>query len=558
MTEKKKTRLFKDVSRKLPVVSSIFLVACQSLTAGPDAPSEDQKVSTKTRPAWEAGELELFTDYSDDFLCRYSDEPLDVELPTVDALTLWQRVRAGYALDWRQEHPRIQSELEWYQRHPKYLLRVSERSQRYLYYVVDQLDQRGMPMELALLPVVESAYDPFAYSHGRAAGMWQFIPGTAEHFGLKRNWWYDGRRDVVASTNAALDYLQALQQTFDGDWLLALAAYNSGQGTVSRAIRRNQAKGKPTDFWSLDLPRETRAYVPKLLALAKLLRTPHRYSVRFHPVPNQPYFAQIDTLGQIDLARAASLAGIDIEELYRLNPGFNRWATDPDGPHMLLVPEANGETLREALAQLPPEQRLRWQRYRVKRGDSLISIARAHRTDVNLLQEANQLRGNIIRAGDTLMIPSASQSKDHYTLSAEQRLASTQNRQRGGQNSRQEHYVVRSGDSFWSISRRYKVSVRQLAKWNGMAPGDTLRPGQKLSVWTQTASTARDQAGPPKEAVVRRVAYTVRSGDSLARIASRFRVGIDDIVRWNTLNRSKYLQPGQHLTLYVNVTNAFN
>lgn len=551
---------FKGVRKLSIVVSSVFVAACQQLAATPETTGLRAGLPLEI---WQSEEPQLFTDYSSGHLCRATAAAIDSEPPQATAYTLWQRVRAGYGMDWKRDEPRVEAELNRFKNNPRYLSDASRQAERYLHYVVDALAERDMPMELALLPFIESAYDPFAYSHGRAAGMWQFIPGTATHFGLKQNWWYDGRRDVVASTEAALDYLESLHRLFDGDWFLALAAYNSGQGTVGRAIRRNVEAGEPTDYWSLDLPRETQAYVPRLLALAHLIRTPRRYGLELYPVPNDPYFAAVDTMGQIDLARVARLAEIDMEELYLLNPGFNRWATDPEGPHSLLVPAAQAESLRARLAALPVKERLRWQRYKVRSGDSLITIARSNNIDVNSLREANQLTSNLIRAGDMLMIPSASRPAAEYVLSAGQRLSSVQSRSPRGSAATQRHHTVISGDSFWSISRKHGVSVRQLAKWNGMAPGDTLRPGQTLSIWTEpaTAPAAASNGGaggPPAEVVVRKVNYQVRSGDSLARIAHRFRVGIDDIVQWNTLNPASYLQPGQRLTLHVDVTRGFN
>ena len=207
-----------------------------------------------------------------------------------------------------------------------------------------------MPAEIALLPIVESAYDPFAYSHGRAAGLWQFVPATGKRFGLKQDWWYDGRRDILDSTAAALDYLQYLHKRFKGDWLLALAAYNSGEGTVSKAQRKNRKKGKPVGFWDLALPGETRDYVPKLIALKQLVATPSVYGIKLEGVPNRPYFAVVETAAQIDLAVAADLAGLELDKLYRLNPGFNQWATSPDGPHRLLIPVDQADMFRQAVA----------------------------------------------------------------------------------------------------------------------------------------------------------------------------------------------------------------
>src|SRR5690606_25387789 len=197
---------------------------------------------------------------------------------------------------------------------------------RYLHHIDEQADARDMPLELVLLPIVESAFDPFAYSHGRASGPWQFIPSTGKHFGLEQDWWADQRRDIVASTEAALTYLQQLADRFDGDWLLALASYNAGAGNVSRAITRNRNAGKPTDYWSLQLPRETMAYVPKLLALAQIVRDPEQFGLDVPAIADEPYFTSIDVGGQIDLAQAAEMADISLEELYLLNPAFNRWA----------------------------------------------------------------------------------------------------------------------------------------------------------------------------------------------------------------------------------------
>ncbi len=481
-------------------------------------------------------------------------------LPPPPPSDLWQRIRDGIELDTKLDNRRITAQLNWYKRHPNYLSRVSQRSQRYMYYVVEQLEQRQLPLELALLPIVESAYDPFAYSHGRAAGMWQFIPGTARMYGLKQNWWYDGRRDVVASTDAALSYLSKLNKRFDGNWQHALAAYNSGEGTVARAIRNNRKAGRSTEFWALKLPKETRAYVPKLIALAKLLAEPEAYGVNWPAVDNKPYFKAVDIKSQIDLAQAATLTDIGIDEIYRLNPGFNRWATAPEGPHRLLVPFDKADAFETALANLPSDKRIGWKRYRIRSGDSLLLIAKRFDTQVDIIKKINSIQGNRIRAGKTLMVPIAQAPLDSYTLSAGQRLEKILSRKPSSKsNKRKINYKVRSGDSFWTISRKYDVGVRQLAKWNGMAPADLIRPGQTLTLWIPVNNVAKVSALPSmnRDSMIRKVAYKVRRGDSLARIADKFNVTISDIARWNTLNKSKYLQPGQAITLYVDVMNSY-
>ncbi len=473
-------------------------------------------------------------------------------------LDLWTLTRQNMQLPLDLDHPRIATQLKWHKRHPSYLLRVSNRAAPYYHHIIHEVLKRDMPAEIALLPVVESAYDPFAYSHGRAAGPWQFIPGTARHFGLRSSWWYDGRRDILASTDAALTYLQQLHKRFDGDWLLALAAYNAGGGTVSRAIRKNKKAGKPTDFWSLDLPRETEAYVPKLLAVSRLVRDSEALGLELTPILNKPYFAQVETGGQIDLAEVAALAEMDTEDLYQLNPGFNRWATDPEGPHVLLVPVDKATDLQVKLDAMPANQRVSWHRYTVKSGDTLSTIARRFNSSVSVIREGNRINNNLIKVGQSLLVPQPSRPADEYALTQTQRKQAK--RQRLEQSSTDKLYhSVDSGESFWSISRQYGVSVRSLARWNQMAPGDTLREGQTLLVLGAkepltggiTLPATRD-----REPMLRKVGYRIRKGDSLSMIADRFGVSIHDILKWNRLEADALLQPGQPLTLYVDVAEA--
>ncbi len=458
---------------------------------------------------------------------------------------LWQVIREQFQLQ-VPDNERVHVQRNWYARHPEYIDRVTLRARHYLQHIQHEVSRRGMPAEIALLPIVESAFDPFAYSHGQAAGLWQFIPTTGKRFGLKQNWWYDGRRDLIDSTTAALDYLQYLHKRFDRDWPLALAAYNSGEGTVSRAIRYNRKKGRRTDFWNLNLPKETRAYVPKLLALQQLVSTPERWGIQLQPLTDTPEFEVIDTGGQIDLAVAAELAGIPLEALYRLNPGYNQWATDPDGPFRLLIPVEDAERFRTGLASLPLKKRLRWQRHKVLSGETLGSIANHYHTTARNLQAANNLDDSVIRTGKYLLVPMPSQGQKNYSLSASQRLGRIQGTARG---SKRTEHIVRSGDNLWDLSRQYKVGIRKLASSNGMAPSDTLRVGRKLVVWTDL----KDRNGKSAN-LMRSVHYTVRKGDSLSRISQRFKVSVADLRKWNRLAEKRYLQPGQKLKLYVDVT----
>ena len=463
---------------------------------------------------------------------------------------LLARLRSGFELDYEQNR-RITMERDWFVRNPDYLERVFNRAQRYLPYITAELERRGLPLELALLPIVESAYDPFAYSHGRAAGLWQMIPGTARRFGIKQNWWYDGRRDIVDSTRAALDYLEYLLELNDGDWLNAIASYNSGEGNVLRARKRNRNAGKPEDFWNLRLPRETSMYVPKLLALVDIVQNPAVYDLTLPEVHDLEQFVVADIGSQLDLALAAELAGVDVDTVYAFNPGYNRWSTDPSGPHRLVLPIDAAASFESALADVPANERVRWKRHKVKNGEAISQIAEEYNTTVSQIRAANNLRGNMIRAGHHLLIPVAAKPLSAYSQSADARLEKKQNRKRSG--NRVEH-IVSSGESFWTISRRYGVTHRQLAAWNGMAPRDTLSVGKKLVVWTHAEEAPRTAPTSAHGSTTRKVRYTVRNGDSLYLIANRFRVSISDITRWNNIDKNKILRPGQKLTMYVDVT----
>lgn len=459
---------------------------------------------------------------------------------------LWGRLFKGYGLS-DFDHKRVEQERNWYLKHPSYLKRVQKRAIPYLYYIVNETEQRNMPTELALLPIVESAFQPFAYSHGRAAGIWQFIPSTGKSFGLKQNWWYDGRRDIYASTQSALDYLSRLSKRFDDDWLLALAAYNSGGGTVNKAIRKNKKRHQETDYWSLNLPKETLSYVPRLLAIADILANAEKYGVELIDIPNQPQFNAIDTGSQLDLALAAEMAEMTIEELYKFNPGFNRWSTDPEGPHRLLIPVAKSEGFKEKLAKRPSNKRVKWTRHRIRSRETLSHIADRYNTSVAVIKKVNDIHGHSIRAGKHLLIPTSTQSLTHYSLSQPQRNLAKLSANRKGH---KQIHTVKSGDTLWDIARSHSISTRQLASWNNMAPRDTLKLGQKLAIWTK--SSRNKNASPINP--FKSINYTVRSGDSLYLIARKFNVSIPDLRKWNRKRIGKYLKPGQRLKVNVDIT----
>jgi len=454
---------------------------------------------------------------------------------------VFDRIRAGFKLE-DVDSPRVDQQLAFYANNPQYLERVFGRAVPYMHHIVQEIEARGMPLELALLPVVESAFEPYAQSWVRANGLWQFMPGTGERFGLKQDWWYDGRRDVVASTRAALDYLQYMHDEFFDDWLLAIAAYNCGELRVQREVAANRAAGKPVDFFSLNLPAETRAYVPKLLAMRRLVANPEDYGIAFSPIPNEPYFVRVDTGGQIDLSLAAELAGITIDEVYELNPGFHRWATDPAGPHILLLPRDSADAFRRNLDLLSPDERVRVSIHKVRAGDSVASIAKKYKTQAIVIRDMNNLNDNPLVVGSELRVPTAV-----VNLPAKVMLAAANVDGRGNRAGRRpEVHVVRSGDSLWRIAKTHSMDVATLARMNGMGPGDTLRAGQKLVLNNRAGSSGRSLASSSGS---RQVSYQVRSGDTLSRIAQVFGVSVSDLVNWNGIGQHTTLRPGQKLTV---------
>ena len=448
---------------------------------------------------------------------------------------LMDRVRAGFMLE-DPDRQAIDVQFSWFQRNPEYLDRVFGRAALYMHYIVEEVDRRGMPMEIALLPVIESAFEPFAYSSARAAGLWQFIPGTGNRFGLPQNWWYDGRRDVVESTRAALDYLQFLHDEFQGDWLLAVAGYNCGENCVARAVKRNQADGKPTSFWDLRLPRETRAYVPKLLAMKRLVQDPTAVGISFSAIPNEPYFARVEVPSQIDLKLAAELAGLTHDEFFELNPAYHRWATPPEGPHALLLPIEAAPLFQDNLARLTPDELLRVNHHIVGDGETLAALAERYKTTVSTIQRLNGLSGVELKVGQDLRVPSGTVELPAKVLRAAARVDS--------RSDRPEIHVVRRGESLWTIARRHKMNVRTLMRLNGKNNRDVIRPGERLRLSSREGDVVAggDSSG-------RNVTHRVRSGETLSSIARRYGVTISQLTAWNGISAQRILRIGQRLAI---------
>ncbi|WP_456297426.1 LysM peptidoglycan-binding domain-containing protein [Vibrio sp. AK197] len=512
-------------------VLALFIAGCQ-LTQPQQETTNTDSIDDTNHPQVAEKKIDA-TDLSSE---KVIEEPVVTPQSQQD---VWRRIGMQLELP-IPDNKRVNYYRNWYLKHPGHLAIVSKRAEPFLYLITEKIEQKGLPLELALLPIVESSFDAFAYSHGSAAGLWQFVPATGKMYGLKQNYWYDGRRDVAAATDAALAYLENLSKRFDGDWGHAIAAYNSGGGRVSSAIRKNRKAGKPIDFFSLELPEETSGYVPKLLALADIVANQDKYGLHLPAIANQPKVELVDPQEQLDLAIAASYAGISVKALQSLNPAYNKWSTAPEGPHQLLLPVYAVERFnQQVLAN--QGQGIKTIRYRVQSGDTISTLAVKYNTSSKVIRAANSLTNNEIRIGQYLLIPTSAKDDDAYVLSAANRLAKKQSIARGQY--KLEHRVT-SGESLWTIARRHKVSTASLAKWNGMGPRDTLRVGQKLVIWKK----------PTDGAIIRTVFYRVRNGDTISGIASKFRVKSHDIVKWNDLSRSKYLQPGQKLKLYVDIT----
>ena len=387
---------------------------------------------------------------------------------------LWVRIRSGFAMS-PMNSKLVSRHERWYASQPEYIERMTDRARRYLYYITGEVERRGMPSEIALLPMIESAFNPGAYSVSRASGIWQFMPSTGKKFGMQQNWWYDGRRDIIGATNGALDYLQKLHDMF-GEWDLALAAYNCGEGAVMRAQAHNRKRGLPTNYASLKLLKETRNYVPKLMAIKNIIADPARFGLVLPGIRNEPYFTTVATTKHIDVKLAAQLADISEEEFTALNPGHNRPVILQGNSDLILLPKDKVETFRANLGSYA-KPLVSWQSYQPKKGERLDKLAPRFGLSVENLKSVNGLssRGNI-STGQTLLVPIFGEETEstlspfevfNMNLAADDR-------------SRSIRHKVRRGETLSHIALRYHVSVARLRQWNG--PLKLLRIGQTIAV----------------------------------------------------------------------------
>ncbi len=450
------------------IIASVLLVGCQASRHDANIP-EQHAQSLSSAGQGENGK------YSDRMLSpRWQDDGTTV----AQDQDLWNFISDELKME-VPENYRIREQKQKYLKDKSYLHDVTLRAEPYMYWIVEQIKKRKMPMELVLLPIVESAFDPRATSSANAAGIWQIVPQTGRNYGLKQNQWYDGRRDVVASTRVALDMMQRLNDMFGGDWLLTVAAYNSGEGRVMKAIKQNKARGKPTDFWSLSLPRETTVYVPKMLALGEILKNSKRYGIKL-PTPNESRaLARVEVGQQIELTQAAEMAGMSLSKLKSFNTGYKNGVTAPNGPHYIMVPKSNVATLRNSLATgdiaaVQPTQVAKNSSsnssYKVRSGDTLSGIAKRLGVSVKELQSANNLRGGNIKPGQTLSVAGGKGTQ----LAQNNSIT----------------YQVRKGDSLASIAKRHGVNAKDLMRWNTvLSDAKNLQPGDKLTLFVTNRST---------------------------------------------------------------------
>jgi membrane-bound lytic murein transglycosylase D len=553
----------------------------------------DKKIANPalgTAPAYNAGSSPIYNNGNgvmpkgsrDDRLSKsldlaiQPDDSYESAISQIERDDLWQRIKNGYAIP-ESTSNLTQKHEQWYSSRPDYIKRMVERSQRYLFHVVKEVEKRGMPTEIALLPMIESAYNPKAYSTSRASGIWQFVPATGKYFGLKQNWWFDNRRNITFATDAALTYLQKLHAMF-GAWDLALAAYNAGEGTVSRAIERNRKLGLPTDYESLNLPPETRNYVPKLQAIKNLMTNPGNYGLNIQTIANTPYFAKVVAPAQIDAHLAAKLAEISDEEFLALNPSFNRPVITNENKNLeLLLPILSAQTFRTNLENYN-KPLVSWKTYFAKKGERLEKIADKFGIHVSKLRDVNDLPAQSkIKKTATILVPNGnrtdfkadsnavanpseatlqnmgtevSDNSEHNSANIDlaagddDQFSIETNDENEPKQNRNVTHKVKKGEVMATIAKRYGVSVKQIMAVNSLKTS-RVKAGQVLSI--KVAEGNSSKASKSKN-TKKSQTYIVKRGDTLHSIAEKFDVAVADLKRWNK-KYSSHIQPGNKLTI---------
>ncbi len=561
-------------------LASVFTLNVPTASAddllGPDASAQPVKQALTEKPEAEAPLLlqpsTVIPEVTDSPTKETTDDATSEEEP----VDLWDRIRDGFALQ-ELDSPLVQKNVDWYSNRPEYVRRMVERSQLYLYHIVDEVEKRGMPTEVALIPIIESAFNPKAYSRSHASGIWQFIPSTGKNFGLEQNWWYDGRRDVTASTDAALDYLQKLHDMF-GSWKLAFAAYNWGEGSVQHAIDKNRAKGLPTDYLSLSMPEETRNYVPRLMAVKQIIMDPEKAGLELASIPNRPYFTSVTTQ-RIDVAVAARLAEMPLHDFISLNPAYNRPVINAKGSHTLLLPVDKADTFASNLENYD-KPLVSWKSYTLARGEKIAKVARRFSISVARLKEINNItRRNKLSAGQTLLVPLSRHEATDIAFDETQQEIDPEEVEPLSVSSRF-IYAVKKGDTLAGIAKHHKTSVAKIKALNNLR-SNRLSNGQKLVIRQEGLAKRKLAAGKSRHVKIAAAGksrhvkiaaagksrhmklaaahrtkrsqryYTVRRGDTVASIARQFKVATNDIQRWNNISGRRGLTPGNKVALML-------
>jgi membrane-bound lytic murein transglycosylase D len=475
---------------------------------------------------------------------------------------LWDRIRKGYKLP-VLSNSKIQAHLDRRVKYSRSLNKLLSRSQPYLYYIVQEIEKRNLPMELALLPAIESAFKPLALSRANAAGLWQMIPMTGSDYNLQQDEWYDERYHIFKSTRAALSFLKNLNRLFGGDWLLTLAAYNYGPGNLKKAIKKNLERELPTDFWSLELPKETTNYVPKLLALSRIVGNPKEFKVQIASIKNRPYLTRIKVDRQIDMTFASQFAGLSLTQMKILNGNYIREATAPEGRHYLTLPVNRVRRFKRRIAKIPPETLLAVnilessqpketevaaiEDHKVGAGDSLWKIAKKYATTISELTKWNNLESKSVDVGQKLVVSAPPEPVKPKALSLFTESKKTEIVK----------HKVENGQTLWGIARRYNLKLAELKQWNKLG-NQSIKAGQKLIVSAPVTevkkvekpivvAVAEISKTPPiveKKAVV--LTHKVQTGETLWRIARRYNIKTTKIQEWNKL-QGKTVRVGEQL-----------
>lgn len=515
----------------------IFLTACQTTS------QEEKTGATEENSAEETQTIDVEVVEEKEGLSDIGLKKNEDGKPIVYD-NLWLKLAEGFTFE-VPNNPRVEKQRQYLLSHPKHLKQISKRAEPFLYMIIEKIEKKGLPLELALLPVVESSFNPHAYSYVGAAGLWQFMPVTGDRFGLDQNWWYDGRKDIYRSSDAALRYMEILHNYLGDDWLRAFAAYNSGEGRVKRAVQKNERLKKPTDYWNLGLPRETEEYVPKMLALVDVLRNHKKYGIELPLLENKQVLTYVKTDTQLDLAYAGKLANLSVAEIQLLNPALNQWATPPKGPHYLLLPMNKANSFSK---QLDKDNQTGWIRYIVKSGDNLSGIAYRNDTSTSTLKKTNHLETNFLKIGQTLIVPKKSKVQLAFIQSEKNRKVKRDRdelRSKTEKGFRKTTYTVAEGDNLWDISRLYNVRVQDISSWNQISAKKPLRLGHKLTIWQATKVIKIKVVSSGK----RKHQHKVVRGDNLWNISKQYHVSSKDVMKWNNLKKNDVLRLGQLLTI---------